>query len=457
MGVVRYIGDRLLNLVANLGTSRDKASASYYGPVALSDLDLWNAYVGSWLPRKIVDIPALDSCRKWRNWQASAEQISAIEAEEKRLGVQAKILEARIKGRLYGGAAVFIGINGDRDTASPLRPELVAKDGIGYLTVIPRTKLQADTLDNDPISPNYGKPSGYKISSAAGEAMIHPSRLVLFGGNPFPDVEYAPGQLYGWSDSVLTAAYEACKNADSTIANIASLVFEAKVDVFHIPSLMQWLSNDADTNKLIERFRLANIAKGINGAVLLDAEEKYEQKTINFAALTDILREFLNIVAGASDIPVTRLLGQSPGGLNATGQSDLRNYYDRVQAAQTLEMSPAMFTLDECLIRSALGSRPKELHYAWASLWQVSETEQAEIGSKNADTIKKLGETGLFDPEALAKAAVNMLVENAIMPGLEEAVAEFPFDAEEAREAAIAAAGGTGPTDPDNPDAGISA
>jgi hypothetical protein len=269
---------------------------------------------------------------------------------------------------------------------------------------------------------------------------------VLFGGNPFPDVEYAPGPLYGWSDSVLTAAYEACKNADATVANVASLVFEAKVDVFHIPNLMQWLSNDADTNKLIERFRLANLAKGINGAVLLDAEETYEQKTINFAALTDILREFLNIVAGASDIPVTRLLGQSPGGLNATGQSDLRNYYDRVQAAQTLEMSPAMFTLDECLIRSALGARPKELHYTWASLWQVSETEQADIGSKNADTIKKLNETGLFPPEALSKSAVNMLVENAIMPGLEEAMAEFPFDAEEAREAAIAAAGAGNPT-----------
>ena len=73
--------DSLRNLVANLGTARDKASHSQYGVPVLSDFEATNAYRGSWLPRKIVDIPAMDATRNWRNWHAEADDVSALEAE----------------------------------------------------------------------------------------------------------------------------------------------------------------------------------------------------------------------------------------------------------------------------------------------------------------------------------------------------------------------------------------
>src|SRR5690606_2306274 len=109
----------------------------------------------------------------------------------------------------------------------------------------------------------------------------------------------------------------------------------------------------------------------------------------SFASLTDLMLAFLQQVSGAADIPMTRLLGQSPGGLNASGEPDLRNYYDHVSAQQEMVLAPAMALLDECLIRSALGSRPPEVFYTWSSLWQTKDTERAEIGNKAADTVKK--------------------------------------------------------------------
>lgn len=140
MGVVRYFSDKLVNLVANLGTERDKASGSMYAPTFMSEQQLVDAYRGAWLPRKIVDIPAMDACRKWRNWQADKAQIERIEAEEKRLGIKPKVLEAMIKARLFGGAAVFIG-NGDRDLSQPLDPERISAGGIKYLSVMTRRNL----------------------------------------------------------------------------------------------------------------------------------------------------------------------------------------------------------------------------------------------------------------------------------------------------------------------------
>ena len=101
--------DSLTNLVSRMGTDRDMAASSFYSMPILSDEQVINAYRGAWLPRKIVDIPAFDSVRGWRDWQADANTIEAIEAEETRLNIRGKVLEVRIKARLFGGAAIYIG------------------------------------------------------------------------------------------------------------------------------------------------------------------------------------------------------------------------------------------------------------------------------------------------------------------------------------------------------------
>lgn len=425
MGVISYVGDSLKNLVANLGTPRDKASHTTYSVPYLPESEALNAYRGAWLPRKIVDIPALDACRNWRNWNAESGEISAIEAEETRLGLQGKVLEALTKARLFGGAAIYIG-TGDSEPSKPLDPARIGISGIKHLTVLTRRVLQAGEVENDPESPLYGQPAEYTVSSKVGQVRIHPSRLVRFIGAPHPDPEMATGEDAGWGDSVLLAITQAIKQADGTSANIASLVFEAKIDVIKIPSLMQGLSSGGEySRQLLDRLTLAATAKGINGALMLDSEEEYEQKSANFSTLPEILMTFMQQVSGAADIPMTRLLGQSPGGLNASGDNDIRNYYDRIKAMQELAITPAMAVIDECLIRSALGNRPLEVFYNWRSLWQTTDKERADIGKTTAETIKIIDDTGLIPDEVMSKVAQNMLTESGVAPGLESAMDEF--------------------------------
>lgn len=425
MGVISYVGDSLKNLVANLGTGRDKASHTHYAVPYLAEAEALNAYRGAWLPRKIIDIPALDACRNWRNWNAEAEQISAIEAEETRLGLQGKVLEAMVKARLFGGAAIYIG-TGDSEPSKPLDPARIGMAGIKHLNVLTRRVLQAGEVETDPESPLYGQPAEYTISGKAGQVRIHPSRLVRLIGAPHPDPEMATGQEAGWGDSVLLAITQAIKQADGTSANIASLVFEAKIDVIKIPDLMKNLSGGGEYERqLLDRLTLAATAKGINGALMLDAEEGYQQKSASFATLPEVLMAFMQLVSGAADIPMTRLLGQSPGGLNASGDNDIRNYYDRIKAMQELTVTPAMAVLDECLIRSALGSRPLEVFYSWRSLWQTTDKERADIGKTTAETIKLIDDTGLIPEEVMSTVAQNMLTESGVAPGLESAMVKF--------------------------------
>ncbi|RVK56920.1 DUF1073 domain-containing protein [Sinorhizobium meliloti] len=427
--IIAFVRDSLTNMVASLGTSRDKAAANVYSMPMLTDEELLNAYRGVWLPKKIVDIPAFDSIRAWRDWQAKKPQIEAIEAEEKRLNVMGKLLETRIKARLWGGAALVIG-TGDQDLTAPLDVERIGKGGLKYLTVMTRRHLTAGEIDRDPASEWYGKPKVYQLNSADGaQVEIHPSRLVIFNGSQQPDEDIVTTTYAGWGDSVLLSVVDAIKQADGTAANIASLVFEAKVNVIRIPDFMQNLGNAEYRAKILERYTLAATAKGINGDLLLDKEEEYEQKTASFATLPEVLMSFLQIVSGAADIPATRLLGQSPAGMNATGESDLRNYYDRLQAMQTVEMTPAMARLDECIIRSALGSRDPDIYYEWAPLWGMSEKEKAEVFKTKADAARQLVGSGtgqeIIPRDAVSDALVNTFIEDGSLPGLDAAIEEY--------------------------------
>ncbi|WP_267550067.1 DUF1073 domain-containing protein [Rhizobium rhizogenes] len=424
--VFSMVRDGLVSLASRMGTERDKAASVFYAQPILTDEQIIAAYRGAWLPRKIVDIPALDSCRKWRNWQAAGDQIGLIEAEERRLNLRGKVLEASTKARLFGGAALFIGVD-DSDPALPLDVEAVGKSGLKHLTVLTRRQLAAGDVDGDPASEWYGKPKFYTLTGANGmQVIIHPSRLVIFKGAMMPNEEFGGMSNHAWGESVLAATFDAIKNADSTAANIASLVFEAKIDIIKVPQFSANIGNQAYEDAVLRRYALANTIKGINGTLILDAEEDYDSKSASLAGLTDILMAFMQIVAGAADIPVTRLLGQSPAGLNATGTADMKNYHDRIQAIQELDYTPALVRLDECLIRSATGARDPAVFSTWAPLEQMSEKERADIFKTKADAARALfgsaaGEEIITRP-ALSEALVNAFVEDGSLPGLEVAM-----------------------------------
>ncbi|MCW6511411.1 DUF1073 domain-containing protein [Hyphomicrobiales bacterium BP6-180914] len=96
-----------------------------------------------------------------------------------------------------------------------------------------------------------------------------------------------------------------------------------------------------------------------------------------------MVRTFLQVAAGAADIPVTRLLGQSPAGLSSTGNHDTRNYYDIIAAWQEIELRPQLERLDRLLLASA-GVAPGALSFSFRPLWQMDAAAQAAVALSKA-------------------------------------------------------------------------
>lgn len=417
------MNDGVFNLISGLGTGRDKAAHNRYGVANMVD-GAETVYDSSGLAATIVDQRPHDATREWRAWQGNNNTIGAIEAREKELDVQRKVFQAMRLARLSGGSALYIGAD-PADPAKPLDPARVGKGGIKYLTVFKRTDLVAGTVEKDPTSPYYGMPRDYALAADA-KVKIHPSRLVLFyGAFAASKLSMAPE---GWGASCLLPIFEALMAADATIQNAASMLFDATVDVHKIPGLAEGMDDpdDARANAYIARVQrwvgAAQTMKGSQKALVIDAEQDYNRQSNSFAGVSDIIDRTQQYIAGVSGYPVMLLFRRSPGGLNATGDNDVRLYYDTVSAYQRNELAPALAILDRCLKRDALGAEPEDVFYTWRPLWQLTAAERVAVGKTIAETLKTLADSRIYSVDVLAKAGAAALTEAGVLPGFEEAV-----------------------------------
>ncbi|MEP0316768.1 MAG: phage portal protein [Hyphomonas sp.] len=429
MGLVTFVSDSLRNLASGLGYERDKAAQAEFHFTAMGEAQLEAMYRGDWTAGKAVDIPAFDSVRNWRNWQAKNDQIERIEAEEKRLNLRSKLLEAMVLGRLYGGGALVMGIGTD-DPMKPVNLDAIKQGGLRYVHVMSRYDIVSGEIRLDPEDEWFGEPEYYQLNTEKGAIYhIHPSRVVIFTGSRRVS---RTREVEPWGDSILEKIRDAVANAARANHAIAQLLEEAKLDVIKVPNLMSThLASNEATARLTERFRTAMSIKSSTNALVLDDEESYEQKQVSFTNMPEVLQQYMLVVSGAADIPATRFLGQSPAGMNATGESDLKNYYDRVSSEQELTLTPALSRLDEVLIRSAEGARDKAIHYVWAPLFQKDGKELSEIEKNRSETFNKWSASGLVSDQVLGKVAENAMIESGQYPGVEAAIEEFGSKAEE--------------------------
>lgn len=418
--------DTLKNVVSKIGVpGKSKSHAWVYDYCPIDQLSAEQAYCSDWLARKIVDLLPKHATREWRTWQADqAEQIYAVEKEFK---VRSKVMEASIYDRLYGGGAILIGAQ-TTNPEKPLKLDQVGRGGLKYLHVFHRYQLVDGDVITDLDSPNFGKPEWYTLVASEGvtndltRVRIHRSRFVFFTSIRYPGNTVLNGGLFsrGWGQSIYDHVMRAIIRAEAAAENCAALMEEAKLDIIGIPDLAGQLSTAVGQSRLITRFTLFNQLKSSNSLMLLGNEEKFDRKQISFGGLPELMQTHFQISSGAADIPVVVLMGQSPAGLNATGEADLAMWDDTVKSFQGTELQDTLTPLDEVLIRHALGRVPKGVEYEWDPLRQMSDVERADIAVKKMTAIKTLSDTALFAPEELRPAVADVIIDDGFLPTLDQ-------------------------------------
>ena len=125
-----------------------------------------------------------------------------------------------------------------------------------------------------------------------------------------------------------------------------------------------------------------------------------ENLQYNFSGLSGISERFMTDMAGAAEIPATKLFGRSPDGMNATGESDLRNYYDNIRSLQERVLRPALEKLLPVMAISCWGDdAPKDIRIVFNPLMTMSTKDRMEIARQHAEIIQMMISSGAITPE----------------------------------------------------------
>ena len=411
--------DGLQNVAAGLETSRDKSSYSEYGPITrLPEEEVSRMYRGSWIPRKIIDCVTEDMTREWVSFSFGGQKADpgaarAIAETEKDLNIRGEIADGVRWGRAFGGAGMVMRMRNDGPVLDqPLDPAKVKKGDLVLVKTYDRFNLVVDgsEIDNETTTasgktnPNFGLPTFYTVIDVGGgtQRRIHASRVIRFNGAKTPRRAWISNAY--WDDSVLLSPQQAIKRYDATTGGIASMVWEASVDIISVDGLSNLLAQKDGEAKITARFLAGAIMKSLNKLLMLDrSREAYSQKTITFAGLKDVLAGMMNALSGAADVPLTRLFGQSPDGMNATGESDMRNHYDHIKARQGSDLRPQLSYLHEIEVRSALGTMPEDFSFEFNPLWQQTPKEKADTELVRAQTRKIYWDMGALSEGGVAR------------------------------------------------------
>ena len=391
------IGDAgtYVNWVSQLGTARDKASGGSFASSTVSDEQIEAVY-RDWIAERIINKPASDMLRAgWFYEGVNDKELSVLSEEMKRLNLMEVLQSVLVLSRLHGIAYVLLGVADNLTLDQELG--VIGQGRLEYFTVIKKSqaKAQKEYLSLNESRGELKQPKFYEVDLDGKKTKVHHSRLIAFKNNKVLNQE---------PESVLQSVYHEILRHASVKASAASLVHEAKIDVIKTPRLIDKLKEDMAG--VTARFSAVGLMKSINGMLVLDKEESLESKTYNFSGLPDLMREYSVQTAGAADIPYTILFGQSPAGMNATGEHDTRNYYDSINTKQEWTLRPRLMQLLGFICLSAFGRVIPGLNIVFNPLWQLDAKTRAEVEKANAERDEKYLGMRVITEAQLAKQLV---------------------------------------------------
>lgn len=406
-----YTADSFQNVLARLGAGMPSLLEATSYPLTRLTQDyttLNSLYRNHWIVRKIVDVIPEDMCKNWfkLKTQVAPEQLSKLEKVLRRTQTKARILEGLKWGRLYGGAAGIILLDGESAYMDePLDYRLIMPGSYKGLLILDRWSGISPELElvSDITSPDFGLPKYYQMTLQDGRMLrVHHSRVLRFTGNTLPLWEAWAEQQ--WGASVVEAVFDELKKRDNTSFNIANLVFLANLRIYK--TSMTDLLSLGDTQlqqDFYNAMQTINWMMNNSGMTIIGKDDEFDSKQYTFTGLNDVYESFMLDIAGACEIPVTRLFGRSPAGFNATGESDLTNYYDSIEEKQEAYLAPILDKLLPVIALSTWGMVPDDLDYEFNPLRKADPKENADLAKSMTESVITVFNANLISQQTALK------------------------------------------------------
>jgi phage-related protein (TIGR01555 family) len=422
-------GDGWGSLLTGLGTTRDKRTSATFDGCRVSDAEARELWRGDDLAARAIEAYPAEMMRAGYevtiqvddNDEGGAdrarETAEALHTALEELGVDEAVHTALEYERAFGGAGI-LPVGNDQQAALDTPLDLKKLVDVRQLTVFEPRELVATQFYADPTKPKFGRPSHYRLQPIAvhgafqpSSVIVHESRLVIF-----PGIQVSRGaraQYPGWGDNVLSRIHEVLRDFNMGFGSASALLHDFAQAVYSIKGLHDAVASDED-DVIKRRMEIMDIGRSILRAIMLDAggggeaAESFHRESTSVTGIPELLDRLIYRLAAALELPVTLLMGMSPAGMNATGESDIVFFQKRVAQKQHRMLRPRLEQLIKIVFASKSGPTKGVEPAKWAlefnPLSQPTQKETAELRKLIADTDAVNINAGIYSPEDAARS-----------------------------------------------------
>lgn len=368
--------------------------------------ELWR---GSDLGGRIIEVKPTEMIRPGWELRIDGDYPDAKEVEKRvtsyweDLDLAGHLWLAMCYEAAYGGGGMLLGVNDLRSMADPLDIEKVAT--FDWIETFEPIELTVTQWQNDPNQKDFGKPLMYLLNpitpggSKISGAQIHASRVIAF-----PGIKVSRRQVTmraGWGDSKFTRVRRVLRDFDNAWDATGILIHDFAQAVYKIKGLSDIIAMDKD-KELINRIKMMELARSVLRAVVIDGEiEEFSRQQTPVNGLGDLLDKWMFRLAAAADMPVSKLMGMAPAGLNATGQYDMESWNNQVDGDRRRKMVPAI----ERVVRVIFSVLDLEEPDSWTiecnPLHQPTDQEAAQARLTQAQADQIYIQNSVISPEEI--------------------------------------------------------
>lgn len=369
-----------------------RSQTAQTGEVWIPDYDLAEKYQYNGLFSKIIDRPAEEALKHGMEYNVSdADLREFLDDALDRLDWEEKAVTAIRWARLFGGSIIVMLLDDGGGLEEPVNWQDVRS--VEELRVYERAIVQPD-----PDTYRTGKAEYFDVSSTYGGTFrVHRSRCLVFKNGSLPEYGAAQ-QYYYWGLPEYIRIHKDLSRALKTHTNAANMIEKSVQPVYKQKNLQSTLAAEGGDTAVLKRLNVIDQARGMLNSIAVDMDgEDYDFKTFQMTGAKEILESTCNLLSAVTCIPQTILFGRSPAGENATGESDLENYYNFVEGIQKRMLKKNIRTLIKAIVQAGVydGSieNPGNIKPTFKPLWSLSETEKATVELTKAQRAQVAAQT----------------------------------------------------------------
>lgn len=413
-------------------------SSIYDSGMLIPDYDLAEKYQYNGLFSKIIDRPAEEALKHGIEYNISDQTLADfLDDALDRLDWEEKATTAIRWARLFGGAVIVMLLDDGRGLEEPVNWQDIRS--VEELCVYERAIVQPD-----PNCYLTGKAEYFDISSTYGGFFrVHRSRCLVFKNGSLPEYA-APQQYFYWGLPEYVRIRRDLSIALHTHQSAANMIDKSVQPVYKQRGLQSTLAGPDGDDKTLKRLLVLDASRGMMNSVAIDMDgEDYSFQTFQLSGASEILESTYSLLSAVTCIPQTILFGRSPSGENATGESDLENYYNFVEGIQKRMLKKNIRTLLKAVVQAGVydGSiaEPQTIKPTFKPLWSLSEAEQATVELSKAQRAQATAQTAqlYIDMQVLQPDEVRQALARDGTLNIEDILDNQPQDAQDDSWAAL--------------------